>query len=160
MSASSKERPERNNSRRFRTVIIDAKGQLRLFLPLAVLLTGAVILVVVLYQVMLGAVGNLTENASSECVSSLAGMVDMLFQLEVVIVGGMIALVVLTFVLGIVYSHRIYGPKVALLRHVKSLTEGDYSVTAKLRRFDEFQDLADGLNELATALRQRHGEKK
>jgi len=55
-------------------------------------------------------------------------------------------------VLVTVYTHRIIGPTLPIMRHVKALREGFYSHRVKLRRYDCFQELADELNALAERL--------
>lgn len=147
------------NMRQLSSVMVDAKGQLRLFVPLAILLCGSMTLVITLYRVMASSLGEFTQLASAECITVLANFIEVLYRLEIIVSVGFIGLGILTFVLGIFYSHRIYGPKVALIRQVKSLIEGDYSAEAKLRKHDEFQDLAAELNRLAQSLRERHGQK-
>ena len=54
-----------------------------------------------------------------------------------------------------VYTHRMIGPTLPIMRHVKALKEGFYSHRVKLREYDCFQELADELNELAETLEQQ-----
>lgn len=54
-----------------------------------------------------------------------------------------------------VYTHRMIGPTLPIMRHVKALKEGFYSHRVKLREYDCFQELADELNELAEILEQQ-----
>jgi methyl-accepting chemotaxis protein len=54
-----------------------------------------------------------------------------------------------------VYTHRMIGPTLPIMRHVKALKDGFYSHRVKLREYDCFQELADELNELAETLEQR-----
>lgn len=66
-------------------------------------------------------------------------------------------LTIISFMAGILMSHRIFGPMVPIRRHLKALIEGDYSSRLTLRKKDEFQDVAEDLNELAKVLDNRHG---
>ncbi|MEM7412783.1 MAG: hypothetical protein AAF430_21300 [Myxococcota bacterium] len=51
------------------------------------------------------------------------------------------------------YVHRLMGPTVALERHVRALSAGDYSARVSLRRgAHAYTDLARGLNALAERL--------
>lgn len=61
------------------------------------------------------------------------------------------------FLLGLVISHRLYGPMVAVERFVARLREGDYSARLALRRRDDakVRALADNLNELAADLEKK-----
>ena len=54
-----------------------------------------------------------------------------------------------------VYTHRMIGPTLPIMRHVKALKEGFYSHRVKLREYDCFQELVDELNELAETLEQQ-----
>lgn len=60
-----------------------------------------------------------------------------------------------SFHFGFVATHRVFGPLVPLLRQVEALKQGRYEARSKLRRADELQDLADGLNDLAQSLQEQ-----
>jgi methyl-accepting chemotaxis protein len=58
-------------------------------------------------------------------------------------------------------SHRIAGPIYRFERVVKSVIAGDYDITAiRLRKGDEFQELANDLNKMMDALRARREEER
>ncbi len=59
--------------------------------------------------------------------------------------------------LGIVLTHRIFGPIISFKKLVNDLKSGDYSARGTLRKNDEFQELMTNLNELAADLEKRHG---
>jgi signal transduction histidine kinase len=59
-------------------------------------------------------------------------------------------------VLVAVYTHRMIGPVLPIMRHVNALKDGFYSHRVKLRRYDSFQELADELNTLAETLEKRN----
>ena len=63
--------------------------------------------------------------------------------------------IVMMVVLVAVYTHRMIGPMLPIMRHVKALQEGFYSHRVKLRRYDSFHELADELNVLAETLEKR-----
>jgi len=54
--------------------------------------------------------------------------------------------------IGILVFHRIYGPVVPIVRHVKNLAQGDYASRVKLRKGDALEEIATALNELAEQL--------
>lgn len=54
-----------------------------------------------------------------------------------------------------VYTHRLIGPVLPIMRHVKALQEGVYSHRVQLRQHDAYQELADELNALAEVLEKR-----
>ena len=62
---------------------------------------------------------------------------------------------VLVFLATILFSHRIAGPMYRFEKTVETLTEGNFSIRIKLRKRDEFHELADGLNGLAQFLENR-----
>jgi HAMP domain-containing protein len=64
--------------------------------------------------------------------------------------------VLLMVVVTMIYTHRLLGPAIPMLRHVKALQEGRYSHRIKLRKYDAFTELADQLNELAETLQNSH----
>jgi hypothetical protein len=57
--------------------------------------------------------------------------------------------------LGIIISHRAYGPAVRLRHFVEVLRDGHFDRRVQLRDSDSHQDLARALNELAESLEQR-----
>lgn len=59
-------------------------------------------------------------------------------------------------VFGVVVSHKVAGPSVAIKRLITDLKEGYYGNQITLRTKDELQDIADDLNELSLILEQRH----
>lgn len=54
-----------------------------------------------------------------------------------------------------VYTHRMIGPTLPIMRHIRALKDGFYSQRVRLRRYDCFQEMADELNKLAEALEKR-----
>jgi signal transduction histidine kinase len=55
-------------------------------------------------------------------------------------------------VVTVVYTHRLIGPAIPMLRHVRALQEGRYTHRLNLRRHDAFIELAEELNRLAETL--------
>lgn len=72
--------------------------------------------------------------------------------------GVVFTLVTLAFI--IVLTHRFIGPAVPIKRLIAEMKEGNYGVRGKLRERDEYKDVMDSLNELATALEVKYGGKK
>lgn len=62
---------------------------------------------------------------------------------------------VLVVVVSVIYTHRLIGPVLPIMRHVRALQEGLYSHRVRLRSHDSFQELAGELNELAAVLEKR-----
>lgn len=54
--------------------------------------------------------------------------------------------------LSVAYLHRLVGPTIAFSRHMRALSNGDYSSRVKLRKNDAFRELAEDMNDLAASL--------
>jgi signal transduction histidine kinase len=86
----------------------------------------------------------------------MAGIVrDAVIPALRIMIAYVILLGVLVGVVSVMLSHKIYGPLVPLLRHVKALKEGSYASRVHLRATDEMGELATALNELAETLEAR-----
>ena len=91
----------------------------------------------------------------------LAKMLEM-FDVEVpyqlffpsLIVAAAIGLIIVG-ILALFISHRIAGPLYRLKREIREIGEGDFSKVITLRKNDEFQDLAEVLNDALEKTRQR-----
>jgi HAMP domain-containing protein len=57
-------------------------------------------------------------------------------------------------------THRFYGPIVALKRTLVELNNGNYATRVRLRKKDELQEIASGLNTLAESLERKKKEQK
>jgi hypothetical protein len=69
----------------------------------------------------------------------------------------LVAFVVTMLMVVVRRTHRMYGPMISIARFLGELKRGNYSARLKIRKGDDFQDMVDSLNELATTLHQRHG---
>ncbi len=58
-----------------------------------------------------------------------------------------------TLFLAITITHRYLGPAVAIRRHIHRLIEGNYEQPLRLRKNDQFKDLAEDLNRLTEKLK-------
>lgn len=63
---------------------------------------------------------------------------------------------VLAFLLGIVISHRTFGPTVRINDFLEKLIAGDYSARVNFREGDHLKDLLSPMNKLAETLQNRH----
>lgn len=70
------------------------------------------------------------------------------FSLTVLILVGVIFITVL-------YSHRVVGPMVSLKRTIQEIEDGDLSRPARLREKDAIQPMAEALNGMREAYKQR-----
>lgn len=69
-----------------------------------------------------------------------------------ILCGSMAALGVIAAVVGYIFIQRLVGPLVPIERMLDAMIKGDYSIRVKLRKTDEFHDLATKLNELCESL--------
>lgn len=65
-----------------------------------------------------------------------------------------------TFALGIIMSHRVFGPMIPIKRQIEDLRQGRYSARGRLRQKDEFHDVMDALNDLAASLEEKQKNKQ
>jgi methyl-accepting chemotaxis protein len=72
--------------------------------------------------------------------------------------GILLTYVLTIFTVVILRTHKIYGPMVAIRRFVEDLGNGNYSGRLRIRERDDFQDLAQNLNEVAQVLENRKQE--
>ena len=56
------------------------------------------------------------------------------------------------FFMGIVLTHKIAGPIMVIKRRMADIERGDFGAQIKLRRGDEFKDLADSFNKMLNSL--------
>jgi HAMP domain-containing protein len=138
--------------RKARNFLIKPGIQLRL--PLYVLLLSFTF---VLLAVLIGNlyfeqtyVTLLQSTTQSEYVQRLLARQTQEFkELALLLLSGYVVLMILVTV---IYTHRLIGPTIPMLRHVKALREGRYTHRISLRKYDAFSELADQLNELAETL--------
>ena len=61
----------------------------------------------------------------------------------------------LVFLVGVFISHKVAGPLVRIHAVLAQMAEGRYDIRLTLRKGDALTELADDINRLAAALRQR-----
>lgn len=66
-----------------------------------------------------------------------------------------IAMVIISFVIGVFLSHKIAGPIYRFEKSVETIGTGDLTLNVKLRSKDEFQELAEYLNKMTLSLKER-----
>jgi nitrogen fixation/metabolism regulation signal transduction histidine kinase len=54
--------------------------------------------------------------------------------------------------MGIVLTHKIAGPIMVIKRRMADIERGDFGAQIKLRKGDEFKDLADSFNKMLNSL--------
>ncbi len=71
-----------------------------------------------------------------------------------------VPIVAIAFVLGVVFSHRTFGPIVRISAFVDEISKGNYHARLTLRDRDHLKELVPLLNSMAEALDKRHGVNK
>ena len=56
------------------------------------------------------------------------------------------------FFLGIVFTHKIAGPMMVIKRRMADVERGDFGAQVRLRKGDEFRDMADSFNNMLKSL--------
>ena len=56
------------------------------------------------------------------------------------------------FFMGIVITHKIVGPVMVIKRKINDVEQGDFGAYVKLRKGDEFKDLAEAFNNMVVSL--------
>lgn len=147
--------PRPHYKRSMRNFLLDRGFQLKYTLMIA--LAGGIIFGATEYKLY----DKVREN------SELAGLTDdptMAAQLQaeldaedrkvlVTLVSLWLVLVAALFVVGILATHRIVGPIYVVDRYIQRIKNGEPVYPRPLRRGDEFQQLYNHVNEMATTLR-------
>ena len=137
------------NRRQVKSIIIDSKAFLRFSIPFLIMLcSNLVVALVISYQ--LSSVSEQTENLDPRALGFIFQMVS---NVRLTLSIGMSACGLFSFVLWVIFSHRIFGPIVPLRRQLQKLAAGDFEDRIKLRTRDEFKDVANDINQLTEILR-------
>ncbi|MGE3387674.1 MAG: hypothetical protein AB7K41_13170 [Bdellovibrionales bacterium] len=75
------------------------------------------------------------------------------WYLYVVTGATLIVIGIISIFVTLLITHRIVGPMVAIHRQLDSLIDGDFSNEVRLRKHDEFADVAEKVNLLTRKLR-------
>lgn len=145
---------KKNNRRRISSFVVDARALFRLSIPFFVLLITNVATVFVVSLQTTSAVESI-DTANPAAISTALDIEHMVLN---TLSFSMLFTGLICFVLWVLYSHRIFGPMVAIRGHVERMEKGDFDGTITLRKTDEFKDLADDLNRLATNLKIKHAK--
>jgi Tfp pilus assembly protein PilV len=144
----------RDNRRKWSNFAVDTDALIRLSIPFFVLLVANLALTwVISWQI-----GRFAEKYAAANYELLISFQLLAGEIQSTLVWGQLLFGFFAFMMWLVYSHRIFGPMVALRRHVQNLLAGNYGEKVVLRKFDEFRPLADELNSLADRLKNSKGQ--
>lgn len=138
---------EKKNRRYLRNFLINPSAQTRygtLYLGVSILVHAITTLLIIRLQLML----------QSEDFDRSAIPLTYIVALTIFVYA---ILYSFAFFLGLMISHRLYGPLVNLSKHVKNWNEGNFSDRIVLRKNDDesLKELAGQLNQLADKLQKR-----
>ncbi len=133
---------------------VNRRARLRLLMPFGVMV-GAIGLIGYSMNQTISALGEQFTKFFSEKPSESAVIAQLLEKVKVVVTVDVGFIAVLALLLWAYYSFRIFGPQVAIERHVQNLIKGDFESRIRLRKYDEFAGLADQLNRLAEVMKER-----
>jgi signal transduction histidine kinase len=135
--------------RALRTMFIRPSRQLKL--TLAMLSVGILFTALLMGYLVIrvAAVVSAVQSSNPDIAALIQANLDP--TLSVILLGqGLLWLS--SLLIGILISHRIYGPIIPIVRHVQQLGRGDYSSRIQLRKDDDLGEIAEALNELASRL--------
>ncbi len=119
---------------------------------------GAAVLLVVL----LAATHQINATRTQELVQANPAFGDTLeaqaLGIETTVAIGAVFYLFGLLIVGLVHSRRLMGALFAMHRRIRSLAEGDLSSGFRLRRGDYFHDVAESINETASAFRNQARE--
>lgn len=139
--------------RRITNIFVFQRGQFKLMIPFLILPVTSTILMYYLHFKVSKMI-NITLSNQNSVIPELTQSVRSLQLLTTFGAAGVLVLSLAAFVLYVLYSHRLLGPIVAIERHVQSLCQGDYSSLIALRNYDEWKNVASGLNQVTEMLKQ------
>ncbi|MCZ7585937.1 MAG: HAMP domain-containing protein [Deltaproteobacteria bacterium] len=130
---------------RRRGLLIDKRFQSKFIALGIVLVVSLAVGAFVVWSVSLSGVPSAAQDGGADPFTR--GIVGLLILI--------LLLVIVTILYGLRFSHRIVGPVFAFNRHMNWVREGNYTRDLRLRKGDEFQNLANSFNAMQNALRKR-----
>lgn len=140
------------NRRKLRNVVVDRGAQLRFAAPyVALFLFSTLFIVLIAIKVSSGIalVSGQAANVDGSLFLDLRSLEADVFTWAL---GGILGLGIVTLLLWIVQSHRIFGPMVPMRRFITAIEEGRVERDFELRKDDEFKDILVALKRLQQKL--------
>lgn len=135
---------------------VDRRARLRLLMPFLILIIAFALIGKSMDQTISAIGEQFTQNLAAQNAEAALQFTALIDKVKLVIAIDVLFMIVLSLLLWAYYSFRIFGPLVAVYRHIRALIDGNYDARLRLRRHDEFVDLSNQLNELAEALKERN----
>lgn len=138
-------------------LLIDAHAQVRFLIPFFFLLITSLSLTIYLYWHISELQAVYAQAFGTQNLIVAAHANDLVRHAYI---GGMVGIALmsaLSIIFWLVYTHRIFGPEVPMLRHIRNMIDGKYDGRIQLRKNDEHQAIASELNRLAETLSKEQG---
>jgi methyl-accepting chemotaxis protein len=157
----------KRNANKRRVLIVDTKFQYRLIRNICILVALVAlfsIVILVTLNVMYGDVGTDIVQPLPAILSEDMGFVEKQTTLlgvlwPVMLVCVLVSLVV-TYLFGIMVSHRMAGPIYRIKRTLRDMAQGDLRGEVRLREKDDFRSVAEGINHFKKEWRAKTRELK
>lgn len=142
--------------------LVDRKFQTKMISIVVLLIIGAIIMSGLLaYAITI----NLEKKSDLQLYGTTSGnlndmiIISSIFIVKPVVVrslltGGILS-IIMAAILMLLYSHRLAGPVYHLEKHLEEMIKGNYNVKLSFRKNDEFKQLADTINKLQDALKEK-----
>jgi signal transduction histidine kinase len=129
------------------------KGQLKLMLPFLILPVASTLITYYLHY----KVEKIIRTTLINQIPVAPEITESMRSLQMVATFGAVGIILLSVfasILFMLYSHRLFGPIVAIERHVNNLCQGIYTSKITLRNYDEWKEIARGLNQITGVLQE------
>lgn len=136
------------NRRKIKHILVKSGAQLRLFYPFAVLLIVNVL-------TWMAAYWWISTPAAANSTSEIVRLETAHYLASNLVVVGLVGVTLsglLTFIFWLTLSHRIFGPEVPILRQLDQMIAGNFQSRIRLRRRDEWMEVANRINQLSEKL--------
>ena len=137
---------------------VDKRARFRLLMPFIILVAAIMMIGYSMYKTITAIGDQFSHTLAGQNPETTFQFGQLIQKVKTVIVIDIGFIMVLALLLWAYYSFRIFGPLVAVYRHLRALIDGEYTSRVRLRRHDEFTDLANQLNHLAEVLQERNAK--
>lgn len=128
------------------------KALLRFAIPL-IAMTMTSVATIMLMNAQLFRAANWFDTSGADA-KILIAMTEVISKTTYIGLLGILIMGLFTFLFWVFFSKNIFGPIVPFRQHLDKLCKGDFASRVRLRKGDEFKDLAEDLNHLAELLEQ------
>jgi len=146
--------------KRKKRYVIEKDFQYRFTLKLCLVGGGLLITYggLVLYMIRLN-YEMLIHNALIQMPDVVSGLQHEFRLLSLLLVAVLVLVIAFLFGLGLLLTHQIAGPLLALQARLKDIANGKKGVRLRLRRGDEFQNIANAFNNAMDHIEQKSEQK-